>query len=88
MADAVGGGHLQDRLDGFLVVVSAVPPDDEGAVSNVSKRVENGLNEVLEIVGLLKDRDLFAQPGGAGFLVRKGCGFDRQDVHIAIHSII
>ena len=76
---AVGGGHLQDDLDGGAVVIAAITAHHQGLARHFADAVEHRLDEVFQIVGLNEDRNLFAQAGCAGLLPSKGSGGD--DLH-------
>ena len=78
-AEAVGGGHLQRDLDDLAVEVAAVAADHQRLAGEVLERVEDRLDEVLDVVRLLEVRDLLAQAGGAGLLVVVGLGGMRVD---------
>ena len=80
-AEAVGGGHLEDGLDGAPVVVAAVAADHERAAREALERIEHRLDEVLEIVRLLEHPDLLAQAGGARALVLERRGRDGGHGH-------
>ena len=75
-ADPVGRRHAQDGLRGRAVVEAAVSADHQRAAREVRAGVEDRLDEVLQVAGLLEYADLLAQAGGAGALVREGVGLD------------
>ena len=56
------------------------PPTTSVLPAKPVKRVEDRLDEVLEVVRLLEHRDLLAQAGRARSLVGEGAGRDGQDV--------
>jgi len=78
---AVGGRQPDDGLDRLAVEVSPVPAQHQGLAPQPLERVEDRLDEVLEIMGLAEDLDLLAQARRARALPRKGPGRHRADVH-------
>jgi hypothetical protein len=78
---AMGGGHLQDGLDRRPVVIAPVAAQHDDAAGLGSDRVEERLDEIFEIVGLLKDPHLLPQPRGSRALVVKRRSCDPQRVH-------
>ena len=76
-AEAVGGGHADDRLYRFAVVEAAVAADDERLAAEVAagvgaQGVEDRLDEVLKVAGLQEDSRLLAQAGSARSLPLEG----------------
>jgi hypothetical protein len=55
--------HAQDGLDGDIVVIAAIATEDQRLPLLAAQRVENGLDEILEIPRLLKYRHFLSQPG-------------------------
>ena len=53
--DAVAGGHADDRLGRFAVVVSPIAADHQRGVGWKRGHLEQRLHEILEIVRLLED---------------------------------
>ncbi len=80
-AEAVGGGHLQGDLDDLAVEVAPVAADHQRLALEALEAVEDRLDEVLHVVGLLEMRHLLAQARSAGLLVQIGGGGDGLDVH-------
>ena len=80
-ADAIGGGDAQDCLDGRPIQIAAIAAEHQGFAGAAFQGVKNGLNEILEIVRLLKNGDLLAQPGGSRLLVRVRLRCDSAYVH-------
>ena len=78
LSDAVGGSDLDDLLDCDVVVVSAVAGNDEGLSDIVDLRsllvegIEDGLNEVLEVVRLGEDLDFLSEAASAWLLILVG----------------
>ncbi len=81
-AEAIGGGNLQDHLDGLAVIVSSVATDDQGLPLISCQCIEYRLHEVLKIVDLFENADLLSQSRRSGFLAFIGNGGDGFDVHI------
>ena len=79
-AEPVRRRHADDDLDRMLVVEAAVAADDERRSGEAGQRIEDRLDEVLEIVRLLEHRDLLAQARRAGALVGEGGGRTGFDV--------
>ena len=79
--DTVGGGHAQDELDRLTVVEAPVAAHHQGAAVEAILGVENGLDEVLQVMRLLEDLDLLAQPGGPGALSGERLGADDAGCH-------
>src|ERR1700729_3691952 len=73
-AEAVRRGDLDHDLDRLAVEKAPVAAKDQRLALKALERIENRLNEVFEIEGLLEDRDLFAQTRSAGPLVGKRLG--------------
>src|SRR6202167_1962892 len=59
-AEAVRRGDLDHDLDRLAVEKAPVAADNERFALKALERIESRLNEVFEIVRLLKDRDLLA----------------------------
>eukprot|EP00967_Tisochrysis_lutea_P040084 scaffold48077_cov33-Tisochrysis_lutea.AAC.3 len=70
------GRHLADDVDGGAVVVPAVSRDDESGAAQFlgRKRVEQALDEVLEVAWLHEDGGLLAEARSPGLLAFKGRG--------------
>ena len=60
--EAVGGGKFQGRLHHLAVEEAAIAAHDQGRALAVGDDVEDGLDEILDVAGLLEDRDLLARP--------------------------
>src|SRR6185503_1985161 len=73
-ADAIRRGHPQHRLDDLSVVIAAITTEDERSAPVIPQDVENGLEEVFDIVRLLELSHLLAQAGSAGPLTRDRLG--------------
>ena len=73
-AEAVRRRHADRRLDRLAVEVAPVAADHQGLAVEAVERVEDRLDEVLDIMRLLEDRHLLAQARGAGLLVVEGFG--------------
>ena len=78
-AEAVRRGDLDHDLDRLAVEEPPVAAKDERLALKALERIENRLDEVFEIVRLLEDRDLLAQPRGAWPLVGERLGGDGPD---------
>ena len=78
-AEAVRRGDLDHDLDGLAVEKAPVAAEDKRFALKAFEGIERGLNEVFEVVGLLKDRDLLAQTGSARPLVSERLGGDGPD---------
>ena len=78
-AKAVGRGDLDHDLDRLAVEEAPVAAEDERFALKVVERIESRLNEIFEVVGLLKDRDLLAQTRSARPLVGERLGGDGSD---------
>ena len=77
---AVRRRHADRDLDHLAVQEAAVPADHQRLAGLfVTQRIEHRLDEVLGIMGLLKDADLLAKARGAGLLVEIGLGRDGLD---------
>lgn len=70
-SDAVGCRHFQDDLYGRAVEIPAVSTQHKRLALDVTDRIENGLDKILEVMRLLKHRNRFAQTGCARILVVK-----------------
>ncbi len=81
-AEAVGGGDLQNGLDRFAIEVAAVPADDERLALIAFKAVENRLDEILEVMALLENRDFLSQARSARTLIDERRGGDRLRQYI------
>lgn len=65
----VGGGDLDDQVNGLRAEVPAVTADYEStAYDRRLYGAEHGLDEVLRVVGPLEDPDGLAQAASAGLL--------------------
>ena len=73
--------HAQDGLDRFAVVIAAIPPHHQRAANKWLLGVEDGLNKIFQIVGLLEYFDFSAQAGGAGALPVEWRGVDLYYLH-------
>ena len=81
-AETVGGRHLQIAVwTTASLKKRPSPPITRVAPSRALDVVEDRLDEVLDIAGLLEDGDLLAQAGGAGALVGKRCRRDAGGHH-------
>ena len=78
-AEAVGGGDLDHDLDRLAVEKSSVAAQDQCLALKALKRIEDRLNEVFEVAGLLEHGNLLAQTRSAGPLVGEGLGGDGSD---------
>ena len=75
-SETVGGGDFENDLDGFAVVKSPVTAHYQGLALIACQRIEDRLDKILQVVGLLEDRDLFPQAGSARALVVEWfCGY-------------
>ena len=89
-AEAVGGGDFHHDLDRLAIEEAAVAAQDKRLAFKALQRVEDRLNVVFEIAGLLKHRNLLAQARGARFLVGerfRGDGSDHDGVLLRETSI-
>ena len=84
--DAIGGGHPQDDLECLVIVVTAVAAQHQRSAPELRQAVENGLDEIFQIMRLSHGRDLLAQPRGAGPLVLKGLCADDANSHDFLSS--
>ncbi len=57
----VSSRHPQNDLDCLAVVVASITSQGERTTDKVSLTLKDGLNKILQIVGLLEYFDLFAQ---------------------------
>jgi hypothetical protein len=80
-AEAVGRRHAHDGLDGHIVVEPAVTAQHERLALESFERVEDGLDEVLQVMRLLEDGDLLAKARGSWALARNGLGGDSHHIH-------
>ena len=72
--------HADRDLDHLAVQEATIAADHQRLAGLfVAQRVEHRLDEILGIIGLLKDADLLAQARGAGLLVEIGLGRDGLD---------
>ena len=78
-AEAVGGGDLDHDLDRLAVEEAAVAAEHQRLALKALERIEDRLDEVFEVAGLLEDRDLLAQSRGARPLVGERLGGDGSD---------
>ena len=83
MFDAVRGRHAQQDGDGFTIVEAAVTTDDQCRITERRAGIENGLDEVLEIVRLSEYRNGLAQSSGARFLIVERAGNGGENLHHA-----
>ena len=72
----VGGRHPEDGFQGAAIMVATIAPHHQSLALQTGLGVEHRLDEVFQIVGLLEDLYLLAQPRGAGFLTLEGCCLD------------
>jgi hypothetical protein len=79
--EPVRGGHLQDGLDGLPVVVPAVAADHQDLSRDPLQAVEDGLHEVLDVMGPAEDLDLLAEARGAWLLPLDRGRLDRPGRH-------
>ena len=68
-AEAVGERDADRLLDRLAIEVAAVAADHQRLAGEAVERIEDRLDEVLDIVRLLEHRRLLAQARGAGLLV-------------------
>jgi len=80
-AHAVGGGHVQDGLDGAAVEVTAVAAEYESLAGEVAQGKEDGFDKVLEVARLLEFGHLLAQARGARTLSGEWRGRHGMDRH-------
>ncbi len=59
--EAIGGGHLDELLDHFAVIIASVAADHERLAGKTFQHIENRLDEVFSVIGLLENRNLLAQ---------------------------
>ena len=74
-ADTIGGGHLDDRLQGISVKIASIAPQNEDFSLYIAQHVEHGLDKVFQIVGLHENFYFFPEARSAGFLILKGSCF-------------
>ncbi len=75
-AEVIGGGHFQNDLDCFAIVVAAITAHYQGLAGKALQTVKDALHEVRKVMGLLEGGYLLAQAGSAGLLVGEGHGLD------------
>ncbi len=54
LAEAMGGAHPQDHIDGTAVAVTAVSSKNQGAALHTRQCAERCFDETLEVMGLLE----------------------------------
>ena len=75
-AETVGGGDFENDLDGFAVIKASVAAHYQGLAMIARQRIEDGLDEIFQVVRLLEDRDLFPKSGCArALVVERFCGY-------------
>src|SRR5439155_22851454 len=79
MAEAIRRRHAYRNFRDFAIEVTAVAADDENLAFSVVEHIEDRLDEILDIVRLLKHRDLLAQARGPGLLSIERLGGDGCD---------
>ena len=62
------GRHAQDRLDGYIIEIAPIASQNQRLPLLSGKRVEDGLDEILQIARLGEHLDLLAQPGSTRLL--------------------
>ena len=72
LAEAMGGPHAQDHVDGTTVAVAAVAPQHQGSPLHTGEGAEHGLHEALEVVRRFELLAALAQSGRAGLLIGEG----------------
>ncbi len=90
--DAVRGHHAQDDLRRLGIEKPAVAAQHQrfagdAVTDRLGQRVEHRLHERLDVAGLAEDRDLLAQPGGAGALVGKWRDRDVEYAHRVLATV-
>ena len=78
-AEAVGDRDADRLLDRLAIVVAPVAADHQRLAGKAVERIEDRLDEILDVVRLLELRHFLAQAGGARLLVEIGLGFDDAD---------
>ncbi len=81
LAEAVRCRHLQDDLDRRSIVIAPIAAQHQRRALGCGDAVEDGLDEVFQVVGLLENGDFLAQAGSAGFLVGKWLRGNGADAH-------
>ncbi len=79
--DAVARSNAEQHLQGFAVPEAAVTAGDQGGAREIPGGVEDGLEEVLEVVRLAEYPHFLAQPRRAWPLVVEGSGGDAAHFH-------
>ena len=59
--EAIGGGHLDELLDHFAIIEASVAAHHKRLAFKPLQHIENRLDEVFGIIGLLEYRNLLAQ---------------------------
>ena len=85
-AEAIGRRHSDGCLDDLAIVEPAVAADDQRLAFKAVEAVEYRLDEGFGVAGLLEHRNLLAEPGRAGFLVREG-GDGYCPVHVSLFAL-
>src|SRR5579872_3738539 len=85
MAKFITDRHTQNLLNGFFVVIAAVPAHDERRSAQIAfdvlpHHVKDGLDECFHVAGLHELPGLFAQTGCTGFLVSERVQRNRRDL--------
>ena len=78
-AEAVGDGDAHDGLDRLAIVIAPVAAGHQRLAGKAFERIEDRLDEVLDVVRLPEHRRLLAQARGAGLLVEIRRGGDGAD---------
>ena len=71
--NAVCCRHLDEFLDGGLVIITAVAADNEDFSLHVADSIKNTLDEILEVIRLHHDFCFFTEAAGSHFLVGVRC---------------
>jgi hypothetical protein len=90
-AKPLAGGHAQDDLDRLAVVEASVAADHQGARAAVASGpfpgVEDRLDEVLQVVGLLELLTFLRSPEVPGFCPSKGVVSTRTVIVVLISIV-
>ena len=88
LAVAVGRGHADRFLDHRAVVKPPIAADHQHRAGLGRDYIENGLDEVLGVVRLLKYLHLLAQTGSTGGLTFERRGGNGNDLAQALYSMV
>lgn len=74
--NAVARRDSRQRLDGVVIVKTTVTAGDERGTLEAPGGINDALEEIFQIPGLLEHCDFLAKPGRSGLLIRVGLGLD------------